>query len=84
MQGFLRKPVPVGKAVDAIERAVDKRLARTWAPRFVGGFLAARGILQPLSERRVMGSPELAAAIAEADAAGRSEGALGVAGQLVS
>jgi NAD(P)-dependent dehydrogenase (short-subunit alcohol dehydrogenase family) len=84
MPGFLRKPVPVGKAVDAIERAVDKRLARTWAPRFVGGFLAARGILQPLSERRVMGSPELAAAIAEADAAGRSEGALGVAGQLVS
>ena len=84
MPGFLRKPVPVGKAVDAIERAIDKRLARTWAPRFVGGFLAARGILQPLSERRVMGSPELAAAIAEADAAGRSEGELGVAGQLVS
>jgi NAD(P)-dependent dehydrogenase (short-subunit alcohol dehydrogenase family) len=84
MPGFLRKPVPVGKAVDAIERAIDRRLARTWAPRFVGGFLAARGILQPLSERRVMGSPELAAAIAEADAAGCSEGALGVAGQLVS
>jgi NAD(P)-dependent dehydrogenase (short-subunit alcohol dehydrogenase family) len=84
MPGFLRKPVPVGKAVDAIERAVDRRLARTWAPRFVGGFLAARGILQPLSERRVMGSPELAAAIAEADASGRAEGPLGVAGQLVS
>jgi NAD(P)-dependent dehydrogenase (short-subunit alcohol dehydrogenase family) len=84
MPAFIRKPVPVGKAVDAIERAVDKRLARTWAPRFVGGFLALRGILQPLAERRLMGSPELAAAIAEADAAGRSEGELGVAGQLVS
>jgi NAD(P)-dependent dehydrogenase (short-subunit alcohol dehydrogenase family) len=84
MPVFIRKPVPVGKAVDAIERAVDKRLARTWAPRFVGGFLALRGILQPLTEKRLMGSPELAAAIAEADAAGRSEGELGVAGQLVS
>ena len=57
MPGFIRKPVPVGKAVDAIERAVDKRLARTWAPRFVGGFLALRGILQPLAEKRLMGSP---------------------------
>jgi NAD(P)-dependent dehydrogenase (short-subunit alcohol dehydrogenase family) len=84
MPAFIRKPVPVGKAVDAIERAVDKRLARTWAPRFVGGFLALRGILQPLAEKRLMGSPELAAAIAAADAAGRTEGELGVAGQLVS
>jgi NAD(P)-dependent dehydrogenase (short-subunit alcohol dehydrogenase family) len=84
MPAFIRKPVPVDKAVDAIERAVDKRLARTWAPRFVGGFLALRGILQPLAERRLMGSPELAAAIAEADAAGAEEGELGVAGQLVS
>ena len=84
MPAFIRKPVPVGKAVDAIERAVDKRLARTWAPRFVGGFLALRGILQPLAEKRLMGSPELAAAIAEADAAGATEGDLGVAGQLVS
>jgi len=84
MPAFIRKPVPVGKAVDAIERAVDKRLSRTWAPRFVGGFLALRGILQPLSEKRLMGSPELAAAIAEADAAGATEGDLGVAGQLVT
>ena len=84
MPAFIRKPVPVGKAVDAIERAVDKRLSRTWAPRFVGGFLALRGILQPLSEKRLMGSPELAAAIAAADAAGANEGDLGVAGQLVS
>jgi NAD(P)-dependent dehydrogenase (short-subunit alcohol dehydrogenase family) len=84
MPSFLSKPVPVGKAVDAIERAIDKRLARTWAPRYVGGFLALRGILQPLSERRVLGRPELAAAIGEADAAGRAEGELGVAGQVVS
>jgi NAD(P)-dependent dehydrogenase (short-subunit alcohol dehydrogenase family) len=84
MPGFVRRPVPVGKAVDAIERAVDKRLARTWAPRFVGGMLALRGIVQPLTEKRLMGSPELAAAIAEADRAGRDEGALGVAGQAVS
>ena len=84
MPGFVRKAVPVGKAVDAIERAIDRRLARTWAPRFVGGMLALRGIIQPLSERRLMGSGDLAAAIAEADRSGRTEGALGVAGQAVS
>ena len=84
MPGFLRKPVPVDRAVDAIERAIDKRLARTWAPRFVGAFLAARGVLQPLSEKRIMGSGELQEAVAQAERDAQGEGALGVAGQLVS
>jgi NAD(P)-dependent dehydrogenase (short-subunit alcohol dehydrogenase family) len=84
MPGFVRRPVAVGKAVDAIERAIARRLARTWAPRFVGGMLALRGIVQPLTERRLMGSDELASAIADADRSGRTEGALGVAGQAVS
>jgi NAD(P)-dependent dehydrogenase (short-subunit alcohol dehydrogenase family) len=84
MPAFVRRPVPVERAVDAIERAIDRRLARTWAPRFVGALLAARGLLQPLTERRIMGSPDLheAVALAERDALG--EGALGVAGQAVS
>jgi NAD(P)-dependent dehydrogenase (short-subunit alcohol dehydrogenase family) len=84
MPGFLRKPVPVDRAVDAIERAIDKRLARTWAPRFVGAFLAARGVLQPLSEKRIMGSSELQQAVAQAERDAQGEGALGVASQLVS
>jgi len=84
MPAFVRRPVPVDKAVDAIERAIDKRLARTWAPRFVGAFMAARGILQPLSERRIMGSDELRQAVALAERDAQGEGELGVAGQLVS
>jgi NAD(P)-dependent dehydrogenase (short-subunit alcohol dehydrogenase family) len=84
MPRFVRKPVPVGKAVDAIERAIDKRLARTWAPRYVGGALALRGILQPLTERRIMGSRELAQAMTLAEGDAQGEGALGVAGQVVS
>ena len=72
MPGFLRKPVPVDKAVDAIERAIDKRLARTWAPRLVGAFLAARGVLQPLSEKRLMGSNDLQEAVAQASATRRA------------
>ena len=84
MPGFVRRPVPVDKAVDAIERAIDRRLARTWAPRFVGAFLAARGVLQPLSEKRIMGSEELREAVRLAERDAQGEGALGVAGQLVS
>jgi NAD(P)-dependent dehydrogenase (short-subunit alcohol dehydrogenase family) len=84
MPGFVRRPVPVGKAVDAIERAIDRRLARTWAPRFVGAFIAARGILQQLSEKRLMGSADLREAVALAERDAQGEGALGVAGQLVS
>jgi len=84
MPGFVRRSVPVGKAVDAIERAIEKRSARTWAPRYVGAFIAARGILQPLTERRIMGSADLAQAVALAERDAQGEGTLGVAGQAVS
>ncbi len=63
MPGFVRRAVPLTVAVDTIEDAVAKRRARAWAPRFVGGALALRGILQPLFERRAMGSRKLAAAL---------------------
>jgi NAD(P)-dependent dehydrogenase (short-subunit alcohol dehydrogenase family) len=59
MPAFLRKAVPVEKAVDAIERGIERRAARVWAPRYVGGALALRGIMQPLTERRAMASRHL-------------------------
>jgi len=59
MPPLVRKPVPLSAAVDAIERGVERRAARVWAPRYVGAALALRGILQPLSERRAMGSRHL-------------------------
>lgn len=69
MPAFVRRPIPVARAADAIERAVERRAARAWAPRFVGAFLALRGVMQPLTERRTMRAPELAEALRLADPA---------------
>ena len=63
---FVRKPVPVSAAADAIERAVLKRAARTWAPRYVGAALASRGWMQPLAEQRTMRSRLLPTALEQA------------------
>jgi NAD(P)-dependent dehydrogenase (short-subunit alcohol dehydrogenase family) len=69
MPSFIRRTVPVSAAVDAIERGIERRSARLWAPRFVGSALAWRGIVQPLTERRAMRSRELAEAVRLADPA---------------
>ncbi len=52
LPGFIRNPAPLSKAIDAIERGIERRSARVWAPRWVGPMLALRGILQPLTERQ--------------------------------
>jgi NAD(P)-dependent dehydrogenase (short-subunit alcohol dehydrogenase family) len=62
---FIGTPAPLSKAIDAIEKGVERRAARLWAPRYVGPMLALRGILQPLAERRMM-SPRARAALEEA------------------
>ena len=74
MPGFVARPAPLSEAIDAIERGVQRRAARIWAPRYVGGALAFRGLLQPLSELRVTRSRRLPEALALADpAAGAPE-----------
>ena len=50
---FMREPAPLSKAIDAIERGIERRAARVWAPRWIGPMLYLRGVLQPLSERRL-------------------------------
>ncbi|HEY7830259.1 MAG TPA: short-chain dehydrogenase/reductase [Solirubrobacteraceae bacterium] len=50
--GFLRNPIPLSRAVDAIESGIERRAARLWAPRWVGPMLTLRGLLQPLTERQ--------------------------------
>jgi NAD(P)-dependent dehydrogenase (short-subunit alcohol dehydrogenase family) len=69
MPRFVRAPVPVQVAVDAIERAVEGRRARVWAPRYIGALLAARGLVQPLFEQRAMRSPLLPKALEHAEPA---------------
>ncbi len=48
---WLREPIPLSRAIDAIERGIERRSARVWAPRWVGAMLALRGIVQPIIER---------------------------------
>jgi NAD(P)-dependent dehydrogenase (short-subunit alcohol dehydrogenase family) len=52
--GFLRNPVPVSKAIDAIEQGIERRAARLWAPRWVGPMIALRSALQPFIERNFL------------------------------
>jgi NAD(P)-dependent dehydrogenase (short-subunit alcohol dehydrogenase family) len=84
---FIRNPAPLSKAIDAIERGVERRSARVWAPRWLGPMLVARGLLQPLIER---GGRAQEAELVEAmriaaesnEAAGQDE-LLGVAGKAL-
>ena len=69
LPGFLSKPAALPKAIDAIERGVERRAARVWAPRFVGAALLLRGVLGPLIERRAMKSAHLPEALRLADPA---------------
>lgn len=72
---FLRRPAPLPVAIDAIERGIRRRSARVWAPRYVGGMLALRGLAQPLTEARVMRSRRLQEALRLADPATDAEAA---------
>ena len=68
--GFVRNPVPLSSAIDAIELGIERRSARLWAPRWVGVAIALRGIIQPLTERRIMRDPtQLSEAMRLADPA---------------
>lgn len=58
MPAFMRNPAPLSKAVDAIERGIERRSDRVWAPRWVGTLIALRGVLQPLTERQLRREPQ--------------------------
>jgi NAD(P)-dependent dehydrogenase (short-subunit alcohol dehydrogenase family) len=51
---FIRNPAPLSKAIDAIERGIERRSARIWAPRWVGAMLVLRGVIQPITERVIL------------------------------
>jgi NAD(P)-dependent dehydrogenase (short-subunit alcohol dehydrogenase family) len=53
MAPFMRNPAPLSKAVDAVERGIERRAGRVWAPRWLGPIIASRGLLQSLAERQM-------------------------------
>jgi NAD(P)-dependent dehydrogenase (short-subunit alcohol dehydrogenase family) len=67
MPGFMRRPIPLAAAVDAIERGIRRRSARIWAPAYVGPTLLFRGLVQPLNDLSLRGNGKLAAALRLAD-----------------
>ncbi len=56
-------------AIDAIERGIRRRSSRLWAPRYVGGALVLRGIIQPLTELQMRFNKDLPRAMEFADPA---------------
>ncbi len=62
-------PPPCSKAIDAIERGIERRAARVWAPCWVGPMILLRGGLQPLLETRFRRNPALPEALRELDPA---------------
>jgi NAD(P)-dependent dehydrogenase (short-subunit alcohol dehydrogenase family) len=86
--GFLRNPAPLSSAVDAIERGIERRAARLWAPRWIGAAIALRGLIQPLAERRILSDQtQLSEALRLADPASgdlpEQDLSLGVSGQVL-
>jgi NAD(P)-dependent dehydrogenase (short-subunit alcohol dehydrogenase family) len=59
LPSFMRNPIPLPQAIDAIEHGIERRASRLWAPHWIGPMLALRGIVQPLTERRMLGEPDL-------------------------
>ena len=87
LPGFIRNPAPLSKAIDAIERGIERRSARVWAPRWIGPMLALRGVLQPLTERQALGdSAKLSEAMrvaAESQESSDDDPLLGVAAKAI-
>jgi NAD(P)-dependent dehydrogenase (short-subunit alcohol dehydrogenase family) len=81
MPSFVATPAPLSQAIDAVERGVQRRSSRLWAPRYVGGALALRGIIQPLTELKIKADKRLPKALALADPSpdDRQDAKLGVA-----
>jgi NAD(P)-dependent dehydrogenase (short-subunit alcohol dehydrogenase family) len=74
LPSFIRNPAPLSKAIDAIERGIERRSARLWAPRWVGAMLYARGLLQPLTERAALrNNDQLAEAMRASESSGEAQ-----------
>ncbi len=66
---FVSTPAPLVDAIDAIEKGIRRRSSRLWAPRYVGGALVLRGVIQPLTELQMRFNRDLPRAMELADPA---------------
>ncbi len=69
MRQAIVKPVPLVRALDAIERGVERRARRVTAPGWVGSVLPLRMLIQPLIDRSGGGDLEQVLATARAESA---------------
>ena len=87
LPAFMGNPAPLSTAIGAIERGIERRSARVWAPRWVGPMLILRGLLQPFTERRSLKDPgRLTEAMRLAESSGeaqRQDPLLGVSAQAI-
>jgi NAD(P)-dependent dehydrogenase (short-subunit alcohol dehydrogenase family) len=87
LPAFMREPAPLSKAIDAIERGIERRASRVWYPRWVGPLLLVRGALQPLTEWRTLQDPSALTEgmrLAESSGEARSQDpVLGVSAQAI-
>jgi NAD(P)-dependent dehydrogenase (short-subunit alcohol dehydrogenase family) len=86
LPGFLIKPAPLSSAIDAIERGVERRAFRVYAPRWVAAMRLLRGIGQPLTEWQTMRDPRLAESVATSNSSNEAAGhdpVLGVAARAL-
>lgn len=66
---FVGAEISVDKAVSVVEKAINKRTSRVWAPNWVALIYSLRGVLQPFVERKYARDIDLAAALEAADGA---------------
>jgi NAD(P)-dependent dehydrogenase (short-subunit alcohol dehydrogenase family) len=68
MPGFIRRPLPVGRAGAAIVRGLERRSARVMVPRYVPIASALRGLLGPVMDAGMARDRRLMQAVLAADA----------------
>jgi NAD(P)-dependent dehydrogenase (short-subunit alcohol dehydrogenase family) len=71
LPAFLLKRISVETAGATIARALEARAPRAFAPPVWRYLSAARGLINPLTDRRLDRDPEIAAVVAEVEAASR-------------
>ncbi len=80
---FIRKPAPLSDAINVIERGIQRRSHRIWAPRWLAAFIILRGAVQPIMEKHLVKHPNIKLALnisnREAQIDGRQDASLGVA-----